>query len=190
YYGPKGVRFLSYMAAALISYSFIMFWFGMKLVPADFWPSAHLDFLADGEQKSKLSSEVSNFNTAYKLVFGQGLWIIIGSLTAFLVGQIIDVFVFQKIKARTGESKIWLRATGSTLISQAIDSYIVLFIAFYIGAGWPLSKVFAIGTVNYIYKFLVAILLTPLIYMVHYFVDRYLGHDEATKLKNQAMLDN
>ncbi len=70
-------------------------------------------------------------NEAFNAIFGQGLWIIIGSLVAFLVGQLVDVYVFHAIKKRTGERFIWLRSTGSTLISQLIDNYIVLFIAFY-----------------------------------------------------------
>ena len=84
------------------------------------------------------ATEVGNYNTAFSLVFGQGLWIIVGSLIAFLIGQLVDVMAFHRIKNLTGEGKIWLRATGSTLVSQFIDSFVVLFIAFYIGAGWSL----------------------------------------------------
>jgi uncharacterized PurR-regulated membrane protein YhhQ (DUF165 family) len=62
----------------------------------------------------------------------------------------------------------------------------VLFIAFYIGAGWDMSLVLAIGLVNYIYKFIMAIALTPLIYMAHYLIDRYLGPELAERLKYQA----
>jgi hypothetical protein len=75
---------------------------------------------------------------------------------AFLFGQMIDVYVFHYLKMKTGEKSLWLRATGSTLVSQFIDSFVVLFIAFYIGADWSLSLVLAIGVVNYIYKFTVA----------------------------------
>ena len=106
---------------------------------------------------------------------------------AFLVGQVLDVFIFHRIKKVTGEGRIWLRATGSTLISQFIDSYVVLIIAFYIGSDWELSRVLAIGTVNYIYKFFMAFLLTPVIYWVHALIENYLGHEQAQVLKNQAM---
>jgi len=109
-------------------------------------------------------------------------------LVAFLVGQIVDVYVFQKIKQKTGEKKIWLRATGSTLVSQFIDSFIVLFIAFYIGADWELLRVVAVGIVNYIYKFGVAILLTPVIYLAHHLIDSYLGNHLANQLKDEALL--
>lgn len=84
---------------------------------------------------------------------------------------------------------IWLRATGSTLVSQLIDSFIVLFIAFYIGADWSLQLVLAIGVVNYIYKFSMAILMTPLLYAVHYFIERYLGEERAATMKQDALIN-
>ena len=86
----------------------------------------------------------------------------------------------------TGEGKVWLRATGSTLISQFIDSFVVLFIAFYIGADWSALTVAAIGTVNYIYKFIMAVLLTPVIYLAHNLIDKYLGEELANQLKTKA----
>jgi queuosine precursor transporter len=184
YFGHRGVRFLSYLTAGLIAYGFIMMAMAIQLEPADFWPKSHIS--GTPEEQVLKSTKVGDYNEAYRLVFGQGLWIIIGSLVAFLVGQLVDVMVFHKIKAATGEGKIWLRATGSTLISQFIDSFVVLFIAFYIGAGWKLSTVLAIGIMNYIYKFTLAILLTPVIYMVHHWIENYLGEPLATKLKNQA----
>ncbi len=175
YFGERGVKFLSYLTVCLIAYAFVMFFLGIYVIPADFWVSV-------GQ-----SSGVPNMNLAFKAIFGQGLWIIIGSIIAFLVAQIIDVLVFQKIKRITGEGKIWLRATGSTLVSQFIDSFVVLTIAFYIGANWSLSLVLAIGTVNYIFKFIVAILLTPVIYLAHSIIDTYLGKELAIKLKREAL---
>ena len=151
YYGQKGVRLLSYIAAALIIYGFAVIRWAIALEPAEFWVTSHL-FVYEGVELESMKGEVSNFNTAYGLVFGQGTWIIIGSLCAFLIGQLIDVLVFQRIKRFTGEKMLWLRATGSTLISQLFDSFIVLFIAFYLGADWPLSLVLAVGALNYTYK--------------------------------------
>ena len=182
YYGTKGVKFLSYLTCVMIAYAFIVVKFAINLSPADFWPKSHLEL--------QPLSEVHNLNSAYSLIFGQGLWIIIGSLVAFLIGQVIDVYIFHKIKESTGENKIWLRATGSTLVSQFIDSYVVLVIAFYIGAGWPLKTVLAIGTINYIYKFFVAILMTPVIYIVHDLIERFLGHELASKMKKESLLTN
>lgn len=82
---------------------------------------------------------------------------------------------------------IWLRATGSTLVSQFIDSYVVLFIAFYWGADWSAITVLKIGTINYIYKLSVALLLTPVLYAVHAGIDRYLGWELSEKMMKTAM---
>ena len=188
YFGQKGVRLLSYLAVFLISYAFLMIYLGINLVPPDFWPTSHISSLPV-DQQDVIRDKVSDFDYAYKLVFGQGLWIIVGSITAFLIGQILDVWVFHNIKKATGEKMVWLRATGSTLFSQFFDSYIVLVIAFYIGANWDLTMVLAIGTVGYIYKVTMAILLTPVIYLAHYLIDNYLGEELSTKLKEEAARD-
>ncbi|MDX5321313.1 MAG: queuosine precursor transporter, partial [Bacteroidota bacterium] len=123
---------------------------------------------------------------------GQGLWIIIGSLVAFLIGQLVDVMVFHALKKRTGEKRIWLRATGSTLVSQLIDSFVVLFIAFYIGKlntpdQWPLTFVLSVCVVNYIYKATMALILTPVLYLAHYAIDRYLGTELSEEMRKEAM---
>jgi queuosine precursor transporter len=184
YYGPKGVKFLSWLTAGIIAFAFIIFYGAMKLTPADFFIS------------SKTGSGVPDMDKAYNSVLGQGGNIIIGSLAAFILSQLIDVYAFHKIKKLTGEKKIWLRATGSTLISQLIDSFVVLFIAFYIGSRisgektdlvWPFSLFIAVALVNYVYKFLVAILMTPVIYWVHIIIEKYLGAELAGKMKQTAM---
>lgn len=186
YYGMRGVRLLSYLAAGLIVYAFVMIFWAIGLEPADFWPQSHLGGIEDPQEKQAILEKVGDYDYAYKLVFGQGLWIIVGSLIAFLVGQLIDVFVFHKIKKQTGEKMLWLRATGSTIVSQLIDSFVVLFIAFYIGANWSLGLVLAIGTVNFIYKFTIAVLLTPSLYVVHEIIDRYLGKELSEEMRNRA----
>jgi uncharacterized integral membrane protein (TIGR00697 family) len=175
YYGPKAVKRISYTAVVLIIYAFVMFYGAMHVAPADFWIT------------SKQTEGIDNMQTAFSGIFGQGMWIIVGSITAFLVSQIIDVTVFHKIKKMTGEKWVWLRATGSTVVSQLVDSFIVLFIAFKIGNGWSWQLVLAICLVNYAYKFTMAIVLTPLIYIIEKQIDHYLGHDTAQKMKRAAM---
>jgi uncharacterized integral membrane protein (TIGR00697 family) len=179
YYGPKAVRFLSYLAIGIVFYAFLMVYGAIGLPPNDWW-QYQSGIRVDGQES------ITDMSIAYNRVMGQGLWIIIGSMIAFLVGQVIDVFVFHKIKAVTGENKIWLRATGSTLISQLVDSYAVLIVAFYIGSDWDLARVLAIGTVNYLYKFLMAMALTPAIYFGHWMIENYLGVDLASKMKLDA----
>ncbi len=173
YYGMRGVKFLSYIAAGLIAYAFVSFTGAIALTPPDWWIKSY--------------PAVPDMQQSYKGVLGQSNWIIVGSLVAFLVGQVVDVFVFHRIKSATGEKRIWLRSTGSTLVSQFIDSYVVLIIAFYWGAGWSIQQVLAIGTVNYIYKFLMAVVLTPVIYLVHNVIEKYLGKSAAHEMKLAAM---
>jgi len=177
YYGKRGVRLLSYLAVGLIIYAYIMVLLAIRTTPAEFWLGINDDIQP-------------SINVAFKRIFGQGLWIIVGSLVAFLIGQIVDVTVFQYLRRFTGSSKIWLRATGSTLVSQFIDSFVVLFIAFYIGPSaelkWPILQVLAVGVVNYSYKFTMAIILTPLLYLFHAVIDNYLGQELAERLTRQA----
>ncbi len=187
YFGPRGVRFLSWMTVVLIAFAFLVIYVAIRLEPAGFWPRSHLTRLATEAQREAMEARVSDYDAAFGIVFGQSLWIIIGSLVAFLVGQILDVVSFHRIKQWTGEEKIWLRATGSTLISQLVDSFVVLFIAFYLGAHWPFTRVLAIGLINYMYKFVMAIALTPAIYAMHYVIERYLGPEEAERLRQLAM---
>lgn len=180
YYGGKNIRILSYIAVAVILYAFIMVYFAISLTPNQWWQ------FESGMLTNDASTHIADMNLAFQKIMGQGLWIIVGSLVAFLLGQIVDVVTFHAIKKKTGESMIWLRATGSTLVSQFIDSFVVLIVAFYIGADWELGRVLAIGTVNYIYKFIMAIALTPLIYIAHYVIENYLGEKLADKMKYEA----
>ena len=176
YYGKKAVKFLSWLTAGLIAYAFLMVFGAIQLTPADWW-------VTSAQNRGVMDRQV-----AFANIFGQGLWIIFGSLIAFLIGQVVDAGVFHKLRKVTGEKKLWLRATGSTLISQFIDSYVVLYVAFVLNPqeAWSTNLFLAVGTVNYCYKFVVAILLTPVIYLVHWVIDRYLGMELSEKIREQA----
>jgi queuosine precursor transporter len=180
YFGKKGVRKISFITAGLIAYVFVIISIVTVLVPADFWLDVN---------SQTPTGEGFNIDYAFNTIFRQGLGIIIGSLTAFLLGQLIDVFVFQRLRAVTGPKMIWLRATGSTLVSQFFDSFVVLGIAFYVFGNWSISQIIAVGIVNYVYKFSVAILLTPLLYVGHGLIDRYLGKELAEKMAKEASND-
>ena len=184
YYGMKGVRFLSFFTSALIAYAFLIFMAAISLPPANFWAKDYFTGVPDS-------------NKAFSAIFGQSQSIIVASLVAFLLGQVLDVFIFHKIKQITGEGKIWLRATGSTLVSQLIDSFVVLFIAFYVSPRisgnvrpWTFGEVMTTCFGNYIYKFAVAIILTPVIYIVHGWIEKFLGHSLAADMKSAAMRAN
>ncbi len=187
YFGERGVKMLSYLTAGLIAYGFLMLFLAMKLEPADFWRTSHIKPNWPVAQQEAMRQQVGDYNAAYNVVFGQSMWIIVGSLIAFLVSQVVDVATFHRIKAATGEKKLWLRSTGSTMISQLVDSFVVVFIALYIGLKLPFGQVMAICTLNYIYKGTVAILMTPVIYLVHEVIERYLGHQQAAEMRTAAL---
>lgn len=173
YYGPRAVRRISYTAVILIAYAFLMYFMAIGVPAADFWLPINV------------KNGIPNMQDAFSGIFGQGMRIIVGSIVAFLVSQIVDVTVFHRIKRATGEKHIWLRATGSTLVSQIVDSYIVLFIAFAGVFTW--QQILAFGIMNYIYKATMAIVLTPVIYLVEGRIEKYIGHDVAMKMKKAAM---
>lgn len=174
YYGQNAVKRISFTAVGLIIYAFIMFYVAIHAPASDFW--VH----------SKATQGVPDMQAGFESIFGQGMWIIIGSLVAFMVSQLVDVFVFHKIKERTGNKMVWLRATGSTVVSQLVDSFIVLYIAFKLGNDWSWQRVLAVCLVNYSYKFVMALVLTPVIYWAEGMIDRYLGKDLATAMKLEA----
>lgn len=179
YFGRDGVRRVTFLTVSLIIYVFLVILLVTWVQPAQFWLELNG---ADAE------GNAFDIDFAFAKIFRQSAGIIIGSLVAFMIGQFLDVFVFQRLRRITGKKMIWLRATGSTLISQLIDSFVVLFIAFYLFANppWSLSQVFAVGLMNYFYKFVVAIVLTPLIYLAHAIIDRYLGVEAAERMADEA----
>jgi len=175
YFGKPGVKRISYLAAGFIAYSFLVIYLTMKLPPAQWWLDAN---------NTDSGGHYFNMDFAFNKILGQGQRIIVASLAAFLLGQLVDVFVFQKLRKITGSKMLWLRATGSTLVSQFIDSFIVLYLAF--SGIFSNEQLLAIGITNYLYKFTIAILLTPLIYGGHYVIDQYLGRENAAKLSEES----
>lgn len=157
YFGEKGVRKLSFITAALIGYAFVVLFLAMK-IPA-----------AIG------ISPVSDMQ--FEAVFGQSMWIIIGSIVAFMVSQLIDVTVFWYFKNKTGDSKIWLRTTGSTIVSQLFDSFIVLGIAFWLPGKMNFETFVSSALTGYTFKLLIAIVLTPLIYLGRNVINKHLAEN-------------
>ena len=158
YFGEKGVKKLSFITAGLIAYTFFLLLIGLNI------PAVKGDGLISDEQ--------------FNAVFGQSMWIIVGSITAFLVSQLIDVTIFHFVKNRTGKKMLWLRSTGSTVISQLFDSFIVLGIAFWLPGKIDSKTFVASAFTGYSVKLGIAICLTPLIYLGHYLIDNYLGTEK------------
>ena len=157
YFGEKGVKKLSLITACLIAYAFVIL------------------LVAIGIPAAKGISPVSD--EQFHAVFGQSMWIIVGSIIAFMFSQLIDVTVFWFFKNKTGDKKIWLRTTGSTIISQLFDSFIVLGIAFWLPGKINFDTFITSALTGYTFKLIIAIVLTPLIYLGHYSIKKYLAEE-------------
>lgn len=154
YFGEKGVKKVSLITASLIAYCFVLLYFALKI------PAVKGANLVSDDQ----------FNG----VFGQSMWIIVGSISAFMVSQLIDVTVFHFFKNKTGNKMIWLRSTGSTVISQLFDSFIVLGIAFWMTGKMTTEVYIASAFTGYFVKLIIAVCLTPLIYLGHSLIEKYI----------------
>ncbi len=175
YYGRKAVKRLSFITAALILYAFIVLFSAMQIPALDFSPVN---------------------DASFHNVFGQSLWIIIGSITAFIVAQMIDVFVFWLIRDRTGRKMIWMRATGSTAVSQLFDTFIVGGIGLWLPSQlypdqyhFTTQMYIQASLTGYFVKLLIAVGLTPLIYLGHNLADKYLGESESEKMIEESAED-
>lgn len=154
YYGPPGVRRLTLITVGLILYAFVIIFVAMGI------PAASISPVKD---------------EAFNAVLGQSQWIIAGSVTAFATSQLVDVAIFWLFRNATKGRFLWLRATGSTAVSQLIDTFVVLGIGFWLPGKIQTSDFLNLAFTNYTYKFGIAIALTPLIYASHHAIERYLG---------------
>ena len=157
HFGKDGVKKLTYITVGLISFTFILLSIAIHTEATPFSPVS---------------------DSAFKTVFGQSQWIIVGSVTAFFISQLVDVYIFWVFKKMTGNKHIWLRATGSTVVSQLIDTFVVQFIAFVIPGKWAFDEFLRNASWGYGFKLLIALALIPLIYGGHFLIERYLKKDK------------
>lgn len=144
FYGQEGARRLTY--AGLFAAVFV--WLVISLALS--LPTAN---------GSPVSDEV------FRGAFGVSSRLYLASLAAYMVGQLLDISIFQLFRRMTGHRLIWLRATGSTVLSQAVDSLSVSFV-FLVGTR-PMHFIVSNAANNYLGKLAMAILLTPLVYAGH-----------------------
>jgi uncharacterized integral membrane protein (TIGR00697 family) len=176
YFGVRGVRFLTFVTTALIALMYPVLWLAIDAPPDRGW------WLG-----SSAKAGVPDMQAAFAAVFGQGMNIIVGSLCAFVVSQLVDALVFRQVKRVTGERRIWLRATGSTLLSQLVDSLLVTWIAFALLRDMPVAQATALALTAYVFKFTVAVLSTPLLYVAHALIEGWLGKELAAALRATAL---
>ncbi len=169
YYGKKAVRRLSWITAGCIAFCFLVVYTAVQL------PFSKTSYATESE---------------FNKIFAGSLPIMIGSIVAFIVSQMVDVWAFWFMRKFTGEKMIWLRATGSTVISQLVDSYLVLIIGFLIPGKKSLSDVLYYGITGYTTKLVIAVAMTPLIYLLHYIIKRILGTREAQHLATDSVKES
>jgi uncharacterized integral membrane protein (TIGR00697 family) len=166
YFGRPGVRRLTWLTVGLILYAFVVIFAAMSV------PAAGVSPVDDA---------------SFTRVFGQSLWIIVGSVVAFTLSQLLDVFIFWVFRDKTKGRHLWLRATGSTAFSQLVDTFVILGIAFWLPGKISGRDYVNLSMTNYTYKLGIAIALTPVIYAAHAAIDRYLGRKQAHDLIEEAV---
>ena len=157
FYGKRSARLVTWLgfAMALIAYAFIFV--------ASAIPIATMTRAADWSGVT---------DDAFTRVFVGSQRMIVASLTAYLIAQFVDISVFQALKRRTAERWLWLRATGSTAVSQLVDTVVINFVAWF--GVLSLSEVVNIIGSSYVLKILIAVGLTTLIYAGHALIERVL----------------
>ncbi len=165
FYGKKGVRRLSIITACLIAYTYIILYIAMSI---------------HASSNSPISDSV------FANVFGQSMWLIVGSLVAFVFSQLVDNSIFWMLRKKTGHAMIWLRSTGSTIVSQLVDTFIVLGIGFWLQGKLSTADYLHLVLVQYLFKITIAIIATPLIYGGHNLIFRVLGKEEAHSILEET----
>lgn len=165
YFGKRGVRTITFITVGLISYTFLLLWLSMRI-------------------PTIVGSPISE--ESFNQVFGTGMYMIVGSILAFVVSQLTDVGVFWIIRNKTGAGMLWLRATGSTVVAQLIDTFIVQFVAFVIPGFWTMDQFLRNASFGYVFKLCVALAIIPLIYLAHKLINNYLGEKQAEEIIHQT----
>ena len=176
-------------------------YFGLRMVRLFTWVGIGVNVLVQLVVRAAIAAPAVSFvegvgagevQAAYELALGQTWAIVAASLVAFALGQLLDVHVFSLLRRLTGGRLLWLRAQGSTVVSQLVDSLVVIFLAFVWipllvgGPAWSAAEAAAVAMTNYVYKFAIAVGITPVLYLVHWLVDGYLGREQAARLVEAA----
>ncbi len=167
FYGSKGARFVTFLGFWMAILAFVII-FVARRIPAS------------------ASSPVSQ--GAFESVLGNANLIFVASLVAYLVGQLVDIAVFQSAKRLTQSRHIWLRSTGSTLISQLVDTVVVTTIAFSHKLSPSLLRQMIVA--QYAVKLVIAVGLTLVIYAMHGVLHRRLHLEEHPAVVEHAHAAN
>ena len=144
FYGTSGARRLTFVGLGAAVFVWGVIQLALHLPPSP---------------TSPISDEV------FHAAFGTAARLYIASLCAYVIGQLLDISIFRTLRRATGHRLLWLRATGSTVLSQMIDSFTVSFV--FLAGTHPLGFITSNAASNYVGKLIMAVLLTPVIYAIH-----------------------
>jgi uncharacterized integral membrane protein (TIGR00697 family) len=154
FYGRAGARFLTLLG---------------------FWMAVLAWILLQSTTLMPVDASTYFTQAEFAKVFGGSAQLFVASMAAYLIGQFLDIGVFQYWKSLTQSRHLWLRSTGSTIFSQAIDTITINVIFGRVTAGWSWGFIGAKVGREYVIKFLVAVALTPAIYALHEAIVRGIG---------------
>ncbi len=155
FYGQKAARFVTWVGLGVAAGTFIIINIVMVIPFAPFTEAVSFD----GTREA-----------AFNNVFGGSTRILLASMVAFVIGQFSDIAVFHALKRMTKNRLLFLRATGSTVVSQLVDTVVIGSLAW--TGKLPFETIVSIMITSYVVKFLVALALTPVIYAGHALVER------------------
>ena len=158
FYGRNVVRRITFLAFGMVSLTFVIVYASGAL---PWWPEA-MKPTWGGVKPSQ-----------FEAVFTQATRIQLSSMAAFLIANLVDIAAFFYIKKATGNRMLWLRATGSTAISQLIDTFLITALAF--GNQLTFEQYISIVLTSYAIKLAAAIGVTPIIYALHELIERRYG---------------
>jgi queuosine precursor transporter len=141
-WGASRARLMVYIGVVMYCTSILFYVVGTKLPPAPGW----------------------ELNDAYVSIFASAGRMILGSVIATIVAQLLDIFVFVRVKRMTGQRGLWIRNNASTMVAQFADAAIFYSVAFY--GVIPTSEIPKLVFGTYLVKVFLSILGTPVVYLV------------------------
>jgi uncharacterized PurR-regulated membrane protein YhhQ (DUF165 family) len=117
----------------------------------------------------------AQMQTAYSAAFAAPALLLLASMTAYLVAQLLDVWLYHFWRRLTKGRHLWLRNNGSTWISQLVDTCIVNGIFLPLAFGMDFAATTKIIIAVYLVKITLAAIDTPLIYLTVFLVKKRLG---------------
>ncbi len=158
FYGKKAARFVTWVGFFMAVFAVVVIAMAVQVPWAPLTRAPDFTGTVEG-----------SFNN----VFAGSQRFLVASMMAYLVGQFCDIAIFNGLKRLTRNRFLWVRATGSTLVSQLLDTVVVQYVAW--TGVLPNATILGIIYTSYVVKLLVAVGLTPFIYLGHAFVERKLG---------------